>query len=49
MCLQTKGESVDNFITDLYTLAEFCNFSDLREKLIQDRIVVGIRGKALLE
>ena len=34
MLVQTEGESVDNFITDLYTLAEFCNFGDLRNKLI---------------
>ena len=47
MCVQTEGESVDTFITDLYTLAEFCNVSDLRDKLIRDRIVVGIRHKAL--
>ena len=49
MRVQTEGESVDNFITDLYTLAEFCDFSDLRDKLIRDRIVVGIRDKALSE
>ena len=49
MRVQTEGESVDTFITDLYTLAEFCNVSDLRDKLIRDRIVVGIRHKALSE
>ena len=49
MRVQTEGESVDNFITDLYTLAEFCDFSDLRDELIRDRIVVGIRDKALSE
>ena len=49
MRVQTEGESVDTFITDLYTLAELCNFSDLRDELIRDRIVVGIRDKALSE
>ena len=49
MRVQTEEKSVDNFITDLYTLAEFCDFSDLRDKLIRDRIVVGIRDKALSE
>ena len=49
MRVQTEGESVDNFITDLYTLAEFCDFSDLRDELIRDRIVLGIRDKALSE
>ena len=47
--VQTGGESADNFLTDLYTLAEFCNFSDLRDELIRDRIVVGIRDKVLSE
>ena len=32
------------FITALFTLAENCNF---RDELIQDRIVVGIKGRAL--
>ena len=45
MRVQTEGESVDNFITDLYALAEFCNFNVLRDELIRDRIVVGIRAK----
>ena len=49
MRVQTEGESVDTFITDLYTLAELCNFSDLRDELIRDRIVVGIRDNALSE
>ena len=49
MRVQTEGESVDNFITDLYALAEFCNFGVLRNELIRDRIVVGIRDKALSE
>ena len=49
MCVQTEGESVDTFITDLYTRAEFCNFGDLRDELLRDRIVVGIRDKALSE
>ena len=26
---QNKGEPVDSFITDLYALAEFCNFGNL--------------------
>ena len=43
MCVQTEGVSVYNFITDLYTLAEFCSFSDLHDELIHDRIVVRIR------
>ena len=44
---QEENEAVDVFITDLYNLAEHCNFGVLREELIRDRIVVGIRDKAL--
>ena len=46
---QHEGELVDNFITDLYNLAEYCNFGALKNELIRDRIVVGIRDKALSE
>jgi len=34
--------SVDTFITDLHSLAEFCDYGALHDKLIRDRIVVGI-------
>ena len=47
--LQKEGESADNFITDLYTLAEHCQFGTLHDELIRDRIVVGLRDKALSE
>ena len=46
---QQENETVDVFITDLHNLAEHCNFGVLREELIRDRIVVGIRDKALSE
>ena len=49
MRVQEEGESVDSFITDLYTLAEVCVFGDLHDELIRDRIVVGIRDKNLSE
>ena len=47
--VQKEGESADNFITDLYTLAEHCQFGALHDELIRDRIVVGLRDKALSE
>ena len=46
---QKEGEPVDSFITDLYALAEFCNFGNLREELIRDSLVVGILDKQLSE
>ena len=36
MRVQQEGESVDSFITDLYTLAEFCEFGELHDELIRD-------------
>ena len=47
--VQKENECADNFITDLYTLAEHCQFGGLRDELIRDKIVVGLRHKALSE
>ena len=46
---QEEGESVDNFITSLYELAEHCGYGDLHNEMIRDRIVVGICNSALSE
>ena len=42
MRIQQEGESVENFITALYTLSETCNYGGLTNEMIRDRIVVGI-------
>ena len=44
---QEEGENVDVFITALYSLAEYCEYGNLREEMIRDRIVVGIRDATL--
>lgn len=46
---QQPGETVSNFITDLYTLASKCNYGDLKEDLIRDRIVVGMQDAKISE
>lgn len=46
---QKPGESAEQFITSLYSLAENCAYGDLRNEMIRDRIVVGIRDEALSE
>ena len=46
---QCEGESVGNFITDLYCLCDHCDFGTLKEELIKDRIVVGLRDRKLSE
>ena len=46
---QEKGEPVDSFITDLHALPEHCDYKDLHDEMIRDRIVVGLRDAALSE
>ena len=46
---QAEGETVDAFITALHTLSEHCQYGPLRDEMIRDRIVVGIRNVQLLE
>ncbi|UYV74195.1 hypothetical protein LAZ67_11002385 [Cordylochernes scorpioides] len=47
--IQEDREPVDEFITSLYKLADSCEFEGLHEQVIRDRIVVGVRDKALSE
>lgn len=47
--VQQPEESVDSFITALYTLAESCEFGNLKDELIRDRIVIGIRDSRASE
>ncbi len=46
---QGLDESAEQFITGLYSLSENCTYGDLRDEMIRDRIVVGIRDKTLSE
>ena len=46
---QLVGETADQFIASLYSLAENCNYAGLKEEMIRDRLVVGIRDMALSE
>ena len=41
------SENVENFVSSLYTLSEHCGYNDLREEMIRDRIVVGIKDANL--
>ena len=43
---QEEGESVDTFITALYTLSEHCNYGVLTEEMIRD-LIVGLRDSNL--
>ena len=46
---QLEGESGDQYITELYYLAERCSYGQLTSEMIRDRLVVGIRDLALSE
>lgn len=43
--IQTEGESFDSFYSDLRRLVKNCNFQDLEERMLRDRIVIGIFDK----
>ena len=46
---QEENEPVDDFVTSLYRLSEHCRYGELRDELIRDRIVVGLRDSTLSE
>ena len=44
-----EGESVEQYKNDLYDLAEFCAYGVLKDEMLRDRLVVGIRDLSLSE
>ena len=44
-----EGESSEQYIVALYHLAESCEYAGLKDKMIRDCLVVGIRDKSLAE
>ena len=47
--IQELDETIDSFVTDLYRLAQTCNYGELTDEMIRDRIVAGIRDGAAAE
>ena len=47
--VQGPDEPVENFITALHCLVEFCEYGQLKEEMIRDRLVVGLRDMKLSE
>ena len=47
--IQLADESVEQFNTNLYQLVEHCEYGDLRDEMVRDHIIVGIRDSALSE
>jgi len=46
---QNDSDSVDDFITRLYSQVDKCRYGNLRDEMLRDRIVVGIKDKSLSE
>ena len=46
---QEEGETAEKYITELYALADNCNYGEMREEMIRDLLVVGIQDAALLQ
>ena len=44
---QQKGETVDQFVTVLHTMAEHCSYGAIKEKMICHRLSVGVRNASL--
>ena len=44
---QDAGESFDSYIACLRSLAKTCNFGELQDSMIRDRVVVGIRDNGI--
>ena len=46
---QALGETSEQYIMELYKLAEDCEYRTMKEEMIRDRLVVGIRDTVLSE
>ena len=44
---QQDGETAEHYIMELYSLAENCDYGTLKEEMIRDRLVVGIKDTTL--
>jgi len=47
-CNQDTGETIDQYVIDLQTIARTCEFTEVKDSLIRDRIVWGIITCGLL-
>ena len=48
-CDQSEGQNIDAYVTELRKRAEHCEFAELKNSLIRDKIVIGIRDKKTRE
>ena len=45
--IQLQGQSIQDFITALQTQADNCEYTTMRDEMVRDRIVVGVRQAKL--
>ena len=46
---QLDGQSIDEYVTELKSRSEHCEFGELKDSLIRDKIVLGVCGKKMQE
>ena len=46
---QLNGETAEEYITALYSLVKTCEYKEMQDEMLRDRLVVGIRDKAMSE
>ena len=46
---QLEGEAIEQFVTDLNLKAQTCQFDNLRDSMLRDRIVLGVRSQRVRE
>ena len=44
---QDAGESIDTYTSNLRSVSDTCNFGTLKDEMIRDRIVCGVRDSCL--
>lgn len=44
---QKQDDSYTNYLTELQKLAQHCNFGELKERMIKDRIIAAINDSKL--
>ena len=49
ICVQKEGQNMDSYVTELRHKAQTCDYGELKDSLIRDRIVVGINSTQLKE
>lgn len=45
--VRQEGESVATFVSELRSIATFCNFGDSLDQMLRDRIMCGIRNEMI--